>query len=350
MSEKFWLHLLPDEAPARAIRQMFSSSQWADLMIEHSYYPVSPRYGSSGMFVKGIILVWWFIRFFYLAVQADRIIIHSLRTYYVNYLLIFPFLLRKSVWVMWGSDIYGNKIRTRNTYTLSERVRRYLARRIPRSISIMPGDGKYAIETFSMQGKNRYIPYALAGISLPADSKWREQKRYVRVLVGNSAAPWNNHLQILHALEAVDKKSFHYYIPLSYGDSAYAEHIIQEFKHSFPGRVHPLMQFMSLPDYIRYLALMDVLVFAHDRQAALFNIQLALRMGKKVFIKSSVSTWKQYVNIRGYSLFAFEGIAESDDDEFISFDPGDREKNMMLSQEWFDESDIIRKWFTFVCH
>lgn len=104
------------------------------------------------------------------------------------------------------------------------------------------------------------------------------------ILLGNSAAYSNNHLDLFESLSKLDLKETQIITPLSYGDKKCRKEVIKVGQEIFGDRFKPLTDFMPIKDYIDLLASCSVAVMGHKRQQGLGNIIIMLYMGAKVFL------------------------------------------------------------------
>jgi dTDP-N-acetylfucosamine:lipid II N-acetylfucosaminyltransferase len=104
------------------------------------------------------------------------------------------------------------------------------------------------------------------------------------ILIGNSATPTNNHLEIFALLakqELADRKLI---VPLSYGDSGYRDAVIAKGRATFGERFVPICDFIPLPDYNKLISRCSLAIMNQRRQQALGNIGTMLYRGAKVFL------------------------------------------------------------------
>lgn len=125
------------------------------------------------------------------------------------------------------------------------------------------------------------------------------------ILLGNSATPTNNHFEAIDAIAKSYVLSSKVFIPLSYGDSHYANEVIKYSKEALDGlEVVPLIDFLPLYEYVGVLKSCGVVIMNHIRQQAVGNIVAALWMGAKVFFnpQSLVYIYFKELNLLVYSL------------------------------------------------
>lgn len=166
----------------------------------------------------------------------------------------------------------------------------------------------------------------------------------LRILVGNSASWTNNHFEALRILSGMKiNLPFKILCPLSYGDSGYAAQVIEFGKNLFNDAFVPLTKFMPPEKYAEFLADVDIALFAHRRQQALGNILALLYLGKKVYIRSDISTWG-FLKRHGIKVFDYKELASVSFDEFIYYDKQIMESNRRRIKENFSEQQCVVAW------
>ena len=108
-------------------------------------------------------------------------------------------------------------------------------------------------------------------------------KAVIKILVGNSAAESNNHLDAFEKLKKL--KNIAIYCPLSYGSVSYREMVIKAGERIFGQNFHPITDFMQRKEYVEFVNEMDIIYMYHNRSQAWGNIATALTLGKPVFLK-----------------------------------------------------------------
>ncbi|MFL0411280.1 TDP-N-acetylfucosamine:lipid II N-acetylfucosaminyltransferase [Microbacterium paludicola] len=108
------------------------------------------------------------------------------------------------------------------------------------------------------------------------------------VLVGNSADPTNNHLDLIELLTSVPLDGRRIIMPLSYGgDKAYIEAVMKAGKAAFGGAFEPLLERVPFEEYVQLMARCGHVVMGQRRQKALGNIIIALHGGADVILHDS---------------------------------------------------------------
>ena len=270
--------------------------------------------------------------------SSDKIILHGLFVRNVVYMLFLqPWLLKKCYWVMWGGDLYHYLNRPHDFGSnLYERVRSVVIRRIGHVVTYVKGDYELAKKWYGIGGQFHeclmYPSNTFEGHVLPSN-----KGKTIKILVGNSADPSNNHFEIFNKISSQGNKDFLIYCPLSYGSVAYAEEVAQKGKELFGDRFVALRELTPLKQYMELLSEVDIAVFAHKRQQGMGNVIALLGMGKRVFMRKDVTPYK---------LFKELGISVFDVNEMDFMPLGDalRKKNQIRINSFFSKAALVEQW------
>jgi hypothetical protein len=148
-------------------------------------------------------------------------------------------------------------------------------------------------------------------------------KSVLKILVGNSADYFNNHLDafdLLHkALSNVE--NYEILVPLNYGgNKAYVQEVCAVGKSKFGERFTPLLSFMNSEEYHSLIHTVQVGFYMNIRSQAAGNINWLLGNGKIVFMHRKSPLYLEYKSA-GMKIFA--------NDEF----------NVRFADKW-NEDDI----------
>jgi|GEM_PF-727900 len=130
------------------------------------------------------------------------------------------------------------------------------------------------------------------------------------ILVGNSAAISNNHLEAIQLL--ADNPYWgarRVVMPLSYGGENHREKIIAQGMSQLGSRFLPILEFMPANEYTAVLASCRTVLFNHMRQQAVGNLIVLLRQGSTVFI-NEVSPVFAYLLEEGFIVFPISELME----------------------------------------
>lgn len=118
------------------------------------------------------------------------------------------------------------------------------------------------------------------------------------ILIGNSADITNNHLDVFELLKTINLENRKVIVPLSYsGTKAYINEVKFQGSRIFNSEFIPLDNYLPLEEYRKILSSCGFCIFFHERQQALDNINLMLRLGSKVFLSETSVVYKYYISL-----------------------------------------------------
>lgn len=237
--------------------------------------------------------------------KFPKIIIHGLwDSKIIDIFFSNPQYLKKSFWVMWGGDFYFPE----KQHIKKKRV----IKKMGNLITDIVGDYILAKKWYKTKGKlYRSFMYP-SNLYKDLKSSERRENSYIKILVGNSSNPTNNHIETLEKLKKFRDENIKVYVPLSYGGGSigYINTVIQYGKSIFGSNFVPLTSFMPLNQYIEFLSSIDIGVFNVNRQQAVGNIISLLGFGKKVYIRDDTTMWNYFNKELNIKVFNFkEGIS-----------------------------------------
>jgi len=292
-------------------------------------------------------------RYFLRSKTGDRFIIHGLQDPRLYLILSCETYARRSVWSIWGGDLYfGLQPQTSFKYKLYEALRKKAIRCLGGIVCVVPGDIALAQKKYGHTGKTFHAAYPttlVCSSDLPASSK-----KTLFIQVGNSADDSNRHIEVFRMLSRYASEDIRIYCPLSYGQSwggkknEYVKKVVEQGYMLFGKKFYPLLDFMPPEEYATYLASLDVLVFFHDRQQGLGNLFPMLMMGKKVFLKSTTTTYR-YLHDLGVVIYDSFEIPSLDFITFASCREEDKQKNKNIISHELAEENLVRQWLQ-VCN
>ncbi|MFA6980568.1 MAG: TDP-N-acetylfucosamine:lipid II N-acetylfucosaminyltransferase [Ignavibacteriaceae bacterium] len=235
----------------------------------------------------------------------------------------------KFVWMFWGADgYYINKIIpilfSKNTQSLldsvnnnssfSSKIKKFLHSKdvfsIPYSLvrkGVLPADFKrrMAIKRMDycapvieddyyfikrvMKLKCTLLPFSYVSIeTLIPDFNTQThplklEDDSVKILLGNSADPSNNHLDILYLLKNMNFEG-EVICPLSYGNADYRDHLLKIGTDLLGTKFKPITDFLPLEKYQSLISSCGIVIMNHYRQQAMGNIVSSLWYGSKIFL------------------------------------------------------------------
>ena len=124
------------------------------------------------------------------------------------------------------------------------------------------------------------------------------------VLLGNSASPSNNHIEVMKMLSELGMHGRKVIVPLSYGDENYRRSVMSFGEKLLGESFVPLTKFVSLPQYNQIISSCSNVIMNHVRQQAIGNISATLLRGGKVFLRPENLIYKYFTRL-GVKLFCY---------------------------------------------
>lgn len=139
------------------------------------------------------------------------------------------------------------------------------------------------------------------------EKKPGDKSQNLNIIVGNSGYPSSNHLDVFDIISK-HVSGLEVYCPFSYGDEKYIEYISQKGVAYFQNSFHPISDFMSIDEYLKFILKMDIGIMDHFRTQAMGNIIYLLYFGKKVFMNTKNPGYKFLLenNITVFDMTDFE--------------------------------------------
>lgn len=269
--------------------------------------------------------------------SVKKIYLHGLFNPVVILLLFFqPWLLKKCNWIIWGGDLYSYKTPKLTLKSKTyEFMRDFCIKRFRGLITQIKGDYELAQKWYGAQGKYYYSFWYPSNLYKEFDvSQVKKDKNKIYIQVGNSADSSNNHIEILDKLKQYKDENIEIICPVSYGDKIHAQKVKEYGENVFREKFIALIEFLEFDKYLEILGKIDIAIFNHDRQQAVGNITTLLGLGKKVYIRSDITTWN-FLEDLGIKVWAFEKGISLDKREL-----GKIKLNKNIIKEMFSEKRL----------
>lgn len=267
--------------------------------------------------------------------RAEKIFLHGLFDLRIlMFLSMQPWLLKKCYWVIWGGDLYSYLARPKNWQMfLAGILKKIIIKRIKHFVTQIHGDYELAKEWYGAEGcwHECFVYPSNLYHELPVQATHHEG---INILLGNSADPSNNHIEVLDKLRRYAKGGVRVYCPLSYGDQEYADKVSACGTENLGEKFVPLREFMSLEKYRDLLGKIDIAIFNHNRQQGMGNITTLLGMGKKVYLRKEITTWN-FLQSLGITVFDVDSI------EMTKIDKDTSIANIKIVQNYFSEANLV---------
>lgn len=287
--------------------------------------------------------------------HINVIVLHNLLSlHYIN-ILTLPSNV-KIVWFAWGKDIYEypqdkpfvdvkrympitSKVILRSpNQSVPQKIKQYFRNYFLRKIipkidffsGVLPNEYKMISKTPGFRAKEIIFHYTRFNTS---PNIFHPQIEGDNILIGNSADPSNNHLDIMEKLSKYNIGERYIYVPLSYGgNKEYIQLIINKGREMWGMQFVPLLDFLPHNEYKKILSSCGFHIFGHERQQAIGNISIGLKNGSKVFL-SKTSIAYEYFKDAGMRIYSIQ-------DEL-----GEDELNKKLTKKEIEKNiDVMNKY------
>jgi len=297
-------------------------------------YPVKQRDNIKTVGKRKVARIKAYLQLVLAMHKAKKIILHGLFDLRVIQILwAMPWLLKKCYWAMWGGDLYVYSLGERSkAWKRGEFFRRSVIRNMGHFISYITGEYDLAKKWYGANGEHHRCFMYTSNLykESPIELKAHDG---TAILVGNSADPSNNHLEVFDKLKAYKEQGISIYVPLSYGDTSYAQKMIVEGKKRFGDKFIPLTEFLPFEDYLKLLAKIDIAIFNHKRQQSMGSTRTLLGLGKKVYMNQDLTS-SESLRQDGIKTFS---LNEFNLEKYFL----ERNENIKLVKNIFSEDSLV---------
>jgi hypothetical protein len=162
-----------------------------------------------------------------------------------------------------------------------------------------------------INSKVKYAPFTYGCIEdLLGNKIDKNVKNQPNILLGNSADPSNNHVEVFLELSKLELKDRIVYVPLSYGgNDAYKKQVLNAGRELLGANFQPLIDFMPLEKYNEILLSCGTLIFNHNRQQGVGNIIISGYLGASLFLNEKSPVYQYYKSI-GIKVFSISQVSK----------------------------------------
>lgn len=270
----------------------------------------------------------------------------------------------KVVWFAWGYDIYETPynvipvelfgpITRRHTFVLGKLNPRYYYE-VMRAHHVLPkvisridyfsGVFSYEYDLIKENWKQFHALaldyyYGSSNFFIPEIPSQEISERRNNIIVGNSANPTNNHLEVFSFIkEAKLADNANIIVPLSYGGGMrYINAVEKEGFKLFGDKFKPLRTYMPLDEYLDLTSRCKTAIFFHYRQQASDNIFMQLINGARVFMSEKSKAY-YYLRDLGLSVYTLENDIDKINQEL---EEGYVLENRRILSELYSSSKLI---------
>lgn len=266
--------------------------------------------------------------------NAKKIICHSTHDEeIINRLYNEKSLLKKSFWVIWGSDL------TKKRGKLTKKVKYVFSNFMG---YCGEADEKFAREHLDIPEDLKFIPHCYP---FPLNKKILDntpvpKKNYIQIQLAQSIKL--SAIPVMEWLSKFKDENIRVCSILSYGDSNEIKEKVKEAGIKYFGEKYFYIEnYMSPEDYAKHVASNDVLILNDDYQDGFGNTLAHLYLGKKVFIRDDIQTPEMLAkhNVKVYPTQCIQNISFS---ELIKDESSESNKENI--KFYLDVKELIKNW------
>ena len=174
-----------------------------------------------------------------------------------------------------------------------------------------------------------------------------KQCRGNNVLIGNSAAVKNNHLDVLWSIRKRgllrDRTDREFIIPLSYGDQWVRNLVIKVGRWLFGDRMHALTDYMPRDEYNALMLSCSTMIMNYWQPAAQGNIITGLWLGMRVYISERSASYA-YFNRIGCKIYSIEhDLNRKNPDVYAPMKQEDIDTNRAVLRKWYSKEEMHKR-------
>lgn len=162
------------------------------------------------------------------------------------------------------------------------------------------------------------------------------------ILLGNSASPENNHVEILEFLRTQKLNHKKIICPLSYGNHEYASIVKNKGRNYFGDCFLALDDFMPYDEYMSVLSSCSNVIMNHNRQQGLGNIVSMLHMGAKIFLNEMNPLYAHFKE-RGGVIFTINDLYKDPSMLDLKLTDEDIQRNRQMIKIYVNEKLALYK-------
>lgn len=158
------------------------------------------------------------------------------------------------------------------------------------------------------------------------------------VWINNCAGINGNHVCLFNELNRLDCTS-DVIVPLSYGDTRYAQYVLEKGHEILGLNFKPLTDFISKEEYYSLFLSSNVFLFGHYRQCAFGNILIAIYLGGKVFFYEK-NPLLEYFKSMGLYVYSIDNELKKED-FLVLMEPNKRMQNRQIIASSFSTEYLL---------
>ncbi|MBT8507872.1 hypothetical protein AZH53_05525 [Methanomicrobiaceae archaeon CYW5] len=344
----------PLEGQIDFIRKNYDGNNHHFICLNQSLQSIHDRFSVPDI-TKGIHLDFVRIKF-YNFLQAykflekcngyDLIIFHSIFIpFSLTFLLSFKNeILKKSVWIVWGGDLYAYREKNKSlTNYMMEVLRKRI---IPSFYCIVSNNCDFQLcrKWYHSAAINFQAYYPYLGVQNELSYENKDTKDAIHILLGNSATKSNRHIDALMYLKKFNEENIKIFIPLSYGDQEYGKYVETFAKEIFGDKAIALNDYIDRESYGQILSEIDIGIFNHNRQQAMGTIYSLILSGAKIYANADSCIFEILIKENDLKVYSIDEIENNSFKEFYEFDSSIASENRHKTQVFLSNQNLKFQW------
>ena len=297
--------------------------------------------------------------------QYSAIVFHNLTRNKCRFIQRNKNLSAKFIWILWGFDLYSfleakgyDLYINKKDYNFLTRIKIVAKKFLQKHFyNILYAAAYKRIDICACPAKG---DYDLLKEKIVVDAKWQWYNYFPvdsiisklnlgetvsgdNILVGNSGAITNNHVEAFRLLSKFDLGSRAVITPLTYGDAMNINHVINEGKKILPENFSPVLGFLPISEYNYVIKECSIVVMPHLRQQAVGNLIILLYLGAKVYLYQKNPLFNYFTGL-GLTIFSIEkDLVNTNANALKALDAEKQSKNRAITLQEFNEAKTLRE-------
>lgn len=282
--------------------------------------------------------------------NADYVIMHGMVLSVLQLYRLPKLLLKKVIWVVWGSDIYLVKEKNTTFKSFLKNIYRDITFKLKiHRIKNIRGIGfgfKYDSLIVNRLFGNKVNFYNMPYFQQDFNrSEHSDNTAPIKIMIGHSAFPFLNHIEMLKKLQTYRDENICVSLVLAYGHAVYKETVLKTALELFGSdKVEIIDKTLSYDDYVEYIKTIDIAVLDFTHQSALGNFYLLNYFGKKMYLNEQGILYK-CCTIEGIKTYKTSQIGLISFQDFV--EPVDELSRRMMREfaaYYYDEAVATNNW------
>lgn len=253
-------------------------------------------------------------------------------------------LLKKTAVALHGGEFYGLRGKPSLSRRLLHVVRKKVISQIDMCGTFTPGDYDMAKRYFVLPTKHCLVELPWHFEVSEEDAEMPKPSNPLTIMVGHNAFEQDHTLETLQMLARYRDENIRIVAPLSYGEERYRTKVVETGKRLFGDKFAPVLSWIEPKEYQRMLKSASVYVMGVDRQAGTFNVNLMLRLGCKVFLRTDTTLGSLFSGHCGCLIHDISEVGALSFGEFVYFSEEERMANHRAMKESLSPETCIASW------